>query len=190
MIPQTFALLHLNRWGDATGTLFPADMLAACIEEYPLDVTALAAGSAFIVGSGLDRAFGGSKHGDRTVTACVVKIVLEDEEHLFVLDADSVFLGRLGGIKSRFESYYRQHSMSRATLESYAAQDVADHCATQPYGAGVEVVQAWASGISANEQLNIGPDRAIALPQGSTFGFASPNPPIRDILSAIEFVMR
>jgi hypothetical protein len=50
--------------------------------------------------------------------------------------------------------------------------------------------QAWASGISANEQLNIGPDRAIALPQGSQFGFASPNAPIRDILAAIEFAMR
>jgi hypothetical protein len=50
--------------------------------------------------------------------------------------------------------------------------------------------QAWASGIPANEQLNIGPDRAIALPQGSQFGFASPNAPIKDILAAIEFAMR
>lgn len=50
--------------------------------------------------------------------------------------------------------------------------------------------QAWASGISANEQLNIGPDRAIALPQGAQFGFASPNAPITDILAAIEFTMR
>ncbi|WP_200932461.1 hypothetical protein [Sphingomonas sp. Leaf412] len=50
--------------------------------------------------------------------------------------------------------------------------------------------QAWASGISANEILQFGPDRAIALPQGGTFGFASPNSPIASILSAIEFVMR
>ncbi|WP_431850009.1 hypothetical protein [Allosphingosinicella sp.] len=50
--------------------------------------------------------------------------------------------------------------------------------------------QAWATGISANEQLSTGPDRAIVLPQGSQFGFASPNAPIKDILSAIEFVMR
>jgi hypothetical protein len=50
--------------------------------------------------------------------------------------------------------------------------------------------QAWASGISANEVLQFGPDRAIALPQGGQFGFASPNSPIASILSAIEFVLR
>jgi hypothetical protein len=50
--------------------------------------------------------------------------------------------------------------------------------------------QAYATGISANEQLAIGPDRAIALPQGSQFGFASPNAPINEILAAIEFLMR
>lgn len=50
--------------------------------------------------------------------------------------------------------------------------------------------QAWATGISANEVLQFGPDRAIALPQGGQFGFASPNSPIASILSAIEFVLR
>ncbi|MCP3731805.1 hypothetical protein M9978_15375 [Sphingomonas sp. MG17] len=50
--------------------------------------------------------------------------------------------------------------------------------------------QAWASGISANEVLQFGPDRAVALPQGGQFGFAAPNAPIASILSAIEFVMR
>ncbi len=140
MLPHEFALYHLNRWGDATSALFPADVLAACTHEYPLDVKALAAGSAYIVGGGLDRAFGGSRHGDRTVTACVAKIVLDDEEHVFVLDADSVFLGRLGGIKSRLDGYHRGYGMSRATLESYGAQDVADWAATQPFSSGVEVV--------------------------------------------------
>ena len=141
MLPHEFALYHLNRWQDAANALFPADVLAACKHDYPLDVKALAAGSAVIVGAGLDRAFGGSRHGDKTVTACVAKIVMDDEEHLFVIDADSVFLGRLGGIKSRFEGYHRQHGISRATLESYGAQDVADWCATQPFSSGVEVIQ-------------------------------------------------
>lgn len=140
MLPHKFALLHLNRWGDAANALFPADLLKSCVEEYPLDLTALAAGSAYVVGGGLDRAFGGSRHGDATVTACVAKIALDDEEHLFVLDAEAVFLGRLGGIKKRLETYHRAYSMSRATLESYGAQDVADWCATQPYSGGVETI--------------------------------------------------
>lgn len=50
--------------------------------------------------------------------------------------------------------------------------------------------QAWANGLRANEVLNFGPDRAIALPANSQFGFASPNAPIAEILSAIEFVIR
>lgn len=50
--------------------------------------------------------------------------------------------------------------------------------------------QAWATGISANEVLQFGPDRAIALPQGGQFGFAAPNSPIASILSAIEFLLR
>ena len=140
MLPGDFARQHLNRWSDAASTLFPADVLTACTHEYPLDVKTLANGSAYIVGGGLDRAFGGSRHGDRTVTACVVKMVVDDDEHLYVVDADSVFLGRLGGIKSRFEGYHRAHGMTRAVLESYGAQDVADWCATQPYGPGVETI--------------------------------------------------
>lgn len=50
--------------------------------------------------------------------------------------------------------------------------------------------QAWATGISAGEVLNVGPDRAITLPEGGHFGFAAPNAPIKDILAAIQFVMR
>ncbi len=50
--------------------------------------------------------------------------------------------------------------------------------------------QAWASGISANEVLQFGPDRVVALPANGQFGFAAPNAPIGSILSAIEFVLR
>jgi len=140
MLPHKFALLHLNRWGDAANLLFPADLLNACIEQYPLDVASLSAGSASIVGGGLDRAFGGTVRGDKTATACVAKIAIDDEEHIFVLDADAVPFSRMGGIKSRFDSYQTKHGMRRLVLESYGAQDVAEWAATRPYGAGTEVV--------------------------------------------------
>lgn len=140
MLPHEFGLYHLNRWQDAANTLFPKAVLDACVHEYPLNLDTLANGSACVTGAGLDRAFGGSKHGDRTVTASVAKIVLDDDEHLFVLDADAVFLGRLSGLKSRFGEYHREHRITRATLESYGSQDVADWTATQPFAGGVEVV--------------------------------------------------
>ncbi len=50
--------------------------------------------------------------------------------------------------------------------------------------------QAWATGIPAGDALSIGPERAITLPEGGSFGFAAPNAPITDILEAIQFVMR
>lgn len=50
--------------------------------------------------------------------------------------------------------------------------------------------QPWATGINAGEALAVGPERAITLPQGGSFGFAAPNSPISDILEAIQFVMR
>lgn len=140
MLPHKFSLLHLNRWGDATNTLFPASVLDPCIEAYLLDVKALAAGSAFIVGGGLDRAYGGTIRGDATSTACVAKIVIDDEEHLFVLDSDAVPFSRAGGIKSRLDGYHRDHGMSRAVLESYNAGDIGDWAATRPYGGGTETI--------------------------------------------------
>jgi hypothetical protein len=74
----------------------------------------------------------------------------------------------------------------------YAAQDAVNFALASLWRA-VELHshgQAWASGVSANEVLQFGPDRAIALPQGGQFGFAAPNAPIASILSAIEFVLR
>lgn len=140
MLPHKFALLHLNRWGDAANLLFPASVLDPCIDAYPLDLKALAAGSASIVGGGLDRAFGGTVRGDKTVTACVAKVAIDDEEHIYVLDADSVLFSRMGGIKSRLDGYHAAHGMQRLVLESYGAQDVADWAGTRPYSGGTEVV--------------------------------------------------
>jgi hypothetical protein len=140
MLPHKFALLHLNRWGDAANLLFPASVLDPCLDAYPLDLGALAAGSAAIVGGGLDRAFGGTVRGDKTATACVAKISIDDEEHIYVLDADSVPFSRMAGIRTRLDGYHAAHGMKRLVLESYGAQDVADWAATRPYSAGTEVV--------------------------------------------------
>ncbi|WP_246748198.1 hypothetical protein [Methylobacterium sp. SD274] len=50
--------------------------------------------------------------------------------------------------------------------------------------------QPWASGVSSPDAMRIGPERVISLPEGGSFGFATPNAPIEDILQAIEFLMR
>lgn len=50
--------------------------------------------------------------------------------------------------------------------------------------------QAWATGVPINDALAVGPDRAITLPDGGNFGFASPNTPIEAVLRAVEFLIK
>jgi hypothetical protein len=50
--------------------------------------------------------------------------------------------------------------------------------------------QAWATGLPAGDAVRTGPDRAITLPEGGSFGFASPGTPIEEVLAAIEFVIK
>lgn len=141
MLPRTFGLYHLNRWGDASNLLLDGDTLADCTAtSYLSDPKALAAGASYVVGGGLDRAFGGSKHGDSTITTAVLKTVIDDEEHFYVLDSDAVLFSRLGGIKANFKRYHREWGMTRLGLETYGAQDVYDWAANEPFGNGTELV--------------------------------------------------
>ncbi len=50
--------------------------------------------------------------------------------------------------------------------------------------------QAWATGLPAGDAVRTGPDRAITLPEGGSFGFASPNTPVAEVLQAIEFLIK
>jgi len=108
MLPSTFNLMHLNRWGDASGLLIDADTLSKCTEvSYLPDPKAIAAGASYVVSGGLDRAFGGSKHGDSTITTAIVMTVQDDEEHYYVLDSEAVLFSRLAGIKANLKRYHR-----------------------------------------------------------------------------------
>jgi hypothetical protein len=141
MLPQRFALFHFNRWGDASGLLIDAETLAKCsTESYLPDPKALAAGASYVVSGGLDRAFGGSKHGDSTITTAVVMTVMDDEEHYFVLDSDVVMFSRLAGIKANLKRYHRDWGMTRVGLETYGAQDVYDWTQSEPFAEGAELI--------------------------------------------------
>lgn len=142
MLPQQFALMHLNRWGDASSGLFSPEVITRCQEErYSLDPQSITSGSPFVVGGGLDRAFGLSRHGDSTVTACLLKVMRDDEEHFYLLASDEVFLSRLGGIRGNFARYAKDFAMSRLGIESYNSQDVRDWATAQPgFGEHTEVI--------------------------------------------------
>ena len=50
--------------------------------------------------------------------------------------------------------------------------------------------QAWATGVPVSEALAVGPDRAVTLPDGGSFGYAAPNTPVEAVLKALEFVIK
>jgi len=48
----------------------------------------------------------------------------------------------------------------------------------------------WATGVKAGTALEVGPDRAVTLPDGAKFDFAHPQAPLGDLLSTIQFLLQ
>jgi len=126
MLPAEFTQQHLNQWTSGVSALFPPEVLEKCADSYRLDVPSTTGGAACIVGAGLDRAYGFSMHGDATVTTAILKTLIGEEDHFFVMASDKVAFSSAGGIKKEF-------GMSRAALEAYNSQDVAAWCAEQSF---------------------------------------------------------
>lgn len=133
MLPAEFAQQHLNQWTASNNALFPPEIVERCIDTYPLDVAAITDGAAYIVGAGLDRAYGFSLHGDATVTTCVLKTLRGEDEHFYVLASDAIKFSGAHGIKSNLTRYHRDHEMRRTALEAYNVQDIAAWAGDQDF---------------------------------------------------------
>ncbi len=133
MTPAEFGAMHLNSWQASSARLFPEEILEACRDSYALDPEAIVQGAAYVVGGGLDRAYGMSKHGDATVCTAVLKTTIAEEEHFFVLASDSIALSMGMLIKRTLNRYRDDWQMKRAALEHYNAQDISAWCAEQGF---------------------------------------------------------
>lgn len=133
MLPGEFAQQHLNRWGDGTSALFTPAVIEGCKDDYRLDVASITGGAAHVVGAGLDRAYGWSVHGDATVATCVLKMLIGEDAHYYVLASDKIAFSTAAGIRKALTRYRTDHGMSRAAIESYNAQDVAAWCGDQAF---------------------------------------------------------
>jgi hypothetical protein len=131
MLPAEFAQQHLNQWGLSSSSLFPPHVLSKCIETYDIDPKAIANGSAYVVGGGLDRAYGFSINGDATVTTCILKVLQGEEEHIYVLASDNVTFSSASGIRKNFQRYQREYGMKTLAIENYNSQDIAAWCGEQ-----------------------------------------------------------
>jgi hypothetical protein len=124
MLPQVFAQQHLNLWASGTSALFAEDDIKACLEDYAFAPSVIANGAAFKVGAGLDRAYGFSLNGDRTILTAVVKFLRGEEECFYVLDSNHVKFSSAESIKTRVRQYANDWTLSNFSIESYNAQDV------------------------------------------------------------------
>jgi len=133
MLPLQFAQQHLNQWQAGSSCLFPPNILDMCRDQYPINVEALTSGAAYVVGSGLDRAYGFSLHGDQTVATAVLRVLDGEDDHFYVLASDSIRFSSASGIKKALSRYEREYQMTRAAIESYNAQDIAAWCGDQKF---------------------------------------------------------
>lgn len=175
MLPIEFAQQHLNQWQAGSSSLFPVETIEKCKDIYPLDVSAIAQHRAYAVGSGLDRAYGFSLHGDATIASCVLKVSEDDEEAYYVLASDNVMFSNAAGIKKHFTRYKTQFGMTKAAIESYNSQDIGAWCAEQAFEH--EIVHA-----TAERQSNV----FTALFNAASEGRLHIHPKFERLLSEME----
>ena len=147
LLPATFASQHLNQRLESTSSLFAATDIEICQGRLPhpmtkADIEAVAESRSFVVGFGLDRAYGFSQHGDSTIATTTAKIAGSDgeEPHYYVARQEKVF-GSLGKLNHKemlaANEAFGLHNM---VLESYNCQDL--HAWAQEQGLPCELVHA------------------------------------------------
>lgn len=147
LLPATFETQHLNRRTAATNSLFAPEDIAACREPLPMPfekaaLEAWTGGRSCITGSGLDRAFFFSAHGDSTVWTAIAKVAAPDggEPHYVVLNQQKILGSLASGIKKAILADVERYALANVVIEAYNSQDVATWA--QEQGIPVEVVHA------------------------------------------------
>jgi len=67
------------------------------------------------------------------VTTCVVKTLVGEDDHYYVLASDKITFSSAAGIRKAFTRYKKDFDLSRVTIESFNAQDIAAWCGDQSF---------------------------------------------------------
>jgi hypothetical protein len=70
-------------------------------------------------------------HGDNTVTTAVLKTLVGEDDHYYVLASDKISFSSAAGIRKAFTRYKKDFNLSRAAIVSYNSQDIAAWCGDQ-----------------------------------------------------------
>ncbi len=130
-LPASFERDILGKRGAAVNALFKPSHIQDCKAIYPIpvdpsDFVKLFNGQKFIVGGGLDRAYGFSLHGDATIWTSVAKVAGFDEEpHYWLLNQKSIAFSSGRGIKKAINEDQERYQFENLVIEAYNAQDIA-----------------------------------------------------------------
>lgn len=132
LLPQQFNAYHLNEWGDALDTLFPEAKVKACFEEscsLPVPAKTLREWekkykTRFVIGAGLDKALGYSKHADRTIWSVIAKGNIDGQERYFLIDQKWIKLSDSGSIRSCIKETDETYHLLNAIFEVYQCADL------------------------------------------------------------------
>lgn len=129
LLPAIFNSQHLNLWVSGSNSLFPDEVIQKCLAKYGVPVQraaipSLIGASKYAVGGGLDRAYGFSLHGDRTVFTATLKTVIGDESHYWILFQKSIPFSSGATIKKVIEHCHAEYGLHNTILESYNCQDI------------------------------------------------------------------
>jgi hypothetical protein len=134
LLPAFFGTQILNRRADASNSLFKADDIAAAKDSYrspvaPALLPSLLYGRKFIVGGGIDRAYGFSKHGDNTIWTCVAKVARNEEEpEFYVLNQQQIAFSSGMLLKRAIAQDQERYKLQNVVIERYNSQDIWSWC--------------------------------------------------------------
>lgn len=149
LFPSFFGTQILNRRADAVNTLFRIEDIEAAKDNFriPLEPEALPglfAGRKYIVGGGVDRAFGFSTHGDNTIWTCVAKVAGDDDEpEYYVLNQKKIAFSSGNLLKKAIAQDNERYKLQNVVIERYNSQDIWSWCCDAKIAA--EIVHANAS---------------------------------------------
>jgi len=144
LLPAVFATQHLNQRTAAANNLFALEDIRGCMEDIPKAIEPdyfheLIQGRKYVCGGGLDRAFFGSLHGDKTIWTTVAKVADPEskEPEYWILNQKNIVGSLARGIKKAIVNDVEQYRLLNISLENYNSQDIFTWCLEMGYPAEV-----------------------------------------------------
>ena len=134
LLELEFEKEFLNKWSSGTHNFFRDEVLDECTSENYGELDEIADGRDYLVGAGLDRATADWKRSDRTVLTYVVRVIIDETDHYYVLDAQEIPKAfTLNHVKRSLRKAHEDWTLKNVILESYDGADMHEALQNKQY---------------------------------------------------------